>query len=62
MKAQDWVTLKNDRGFQGRVLLDPQGGTVYVVVAKWGNVSRTRDGIIGLAEADLEVIQITLRR
>ncbi len=56
MKRFDTVRRKLDPTFTGTVLLDPQGGVVYVRVDTWGKTRRTRDGIVGLGVDLLEVV------
>ncbi len=57
MKKFDTVRRKLDHAFTGTVLLDPQGGVVYVRVDTWGETKRNRDGIVGLGVDLLEVVE-----
>ena len=57
MKKFDTVRRKLDPAFTGTVLLDPQGGVVYVRVDTWGETKRTRTGVLGMYEDLLEVVE-----
>ena len=57
MEKFDKVRRKLDPAFTGTVLLDPQGGVVYVRVDTWGETKRSRTAVLGMYEDLLEVVE-----